>query len=142
MNLQMWWPIGLLVLSNVFYAICSKSVPQNVHPMAALTVAYVVAAICSAGLYFLMSHGGNILKEYQNLNWSSFVLGFVIIGLEAGAIFMYRAGWPVNAGQLVQSSIVAIILIFVGHFLFHEVLTPSKLLGIFICMVGLFFINR
>ena len=36
------WPIALVVLSNVVYQICAKSVPNGLNPFAALTVTYLV----------------------------------------------------------------------------------------------------
>ncbi len=41
------WPIALVVLSNVFYQICAKSVPEGINPLASLTVTYVIGAVTS-----------------------------------------------------------------------------------------------
>ena len=46
------WPIALVVLSNVVYQICAKSVPEEMNPFASLTVTYLVGAVVSAILYF------------------------------------------------------------------------------------------
>ena len=142
MPIAAYMPIALIVVSNVFYAICAKSTPADLNPMAGLTVTYLVGAVCSGGLYYAMSRGGSLLKEYQHLNWTTFLLGLVIVGLEAGAIWMYKVGWNVNTGQLLHSSILAVVLIFVGYFLYHEAITPSKLIGLASCSVGIFFLSR
>lgn len=142
MPIAAYMPIALIVVSNVFYAICAKSTPADLNPMAGLTVTYLVGAVCSGGLYYAMSGGGSLLKEYQHLNWTTFLLGLVIVGLEAGAIWMYKVGWNVNTGQLLHSSILAVVLIFVGYFLYHEAITPSKLIGLASCSVGIFFLSR
>ena len=63
------------------------------------------------------------------------------MGLEVGWIYAYKAGWPVSTAQIVQSAVLTVALIFVGLLLYHEALTWNKLVGIAICMVGLFFIN-
>ena len=99
------WPIALVILSNVFYQICAKSVPEGMHPLA------------------------------------PFVLGFVIVGLEVGYIYAYKAGWQVSTAQIVQAALVAIILVFVGYGLYHESLTLKKIAGILICLGGLVLIN-
>lgn len=136
------WPIALVVLSNVFYQICAKSVPKEISPFASLTVTYIIAAIGSAVLYFALGkNGGSLLKEYSRLNWAPFVMGIVIIGLETGWIFAYKAGWKVSTGFIVQSAFLAVILVFVGNLLYHEALTWNKLAGVAICLVGLVFIN-
>ncbi|MBQ0084021.1 MAG: EamA family transporter [Clostridiales bacterium] len=135
-------PIALIVLSNIFYHICSKSSPQNLNPLAALTVTYTVGAVFSAVLFFLTSKGGNLFKEYKNINWTTFVLGLAIVGLEVGTLYMYKAGWNISTGQLVHSSILAVALLVIGLVFYKESLNLSKIMGIVICMVGLFFINK
>jgi len=140
--MNLYWPIALIVLSNVFYNVCSKSTPAEINPFASLTITYVIGALFSGVMYFALNKGGNLLQEYHHVNWSTFVLGLAIVGLEAGSIYMYKAGWNISTGQLVYSSILAIILIMVGYFFYHEAITGTKIAGILICMVGLFFINK
>jgi len=142
MSFSMIWPIALIVLSNVFYNICSKETPSGISPFAALSITYLIGAIFSTALYFLLNRGGNLLQEYRNLNWSSFVLGLAIVGLEAGSIYMYKAGWNVSSGQLVYSIILAMCLILIGVFAFHESINITKIIGILVCMAGLFLINK
>lgn len=135
------WPLGLVVLSNVFYQICAKSVPDKMNPLASLTITYAIGAAASLLLYFALNRGGNILQEYQKTNWAPFVLGLVIVGLEVGYIYAYKAGWPVSAAQIVQAAVLAVILIFVGYMLYKEAITWNKVLGILVCLVGLSLIN-
>lgn len=135
------WPMALLVLSNTVYQICAKSVPDGIDPMASLTVTYLVGAAASAVLYFALNRDGNLLREYGKLNWAPFVLGIVIVGLEAGWIYAYKAGWQVSVGFVVQSAFLAVTLILVGYFLYHEALTWNKLVGAAICLIGLVVIN-
>jgi len=142
MSFSMIWPIALIILSNVFYHICSKETPSVINPFAALSITYVVGAMVSATLYFVLNRGGNLLQEYRNLNWSSFILGLAIVGLEAGSIYMYKAGWNVSSGQLVYSIILAVCLVLIGVFAYHEAISLTKIIGILVCMVGLFLINK
>ena len=134
------WPIALVVLSNVVYQICAKTVPKGIHPMASLTVTYLVGAVASTILYFVF-WGRDLIREYSKLNWSPFMLGLVIVGLEAGFIFAYKAGWQVSTASIVQSSFLSVALIFVGYLLYHETLTWNKLVGVAICLIGLVIIN-
>ena len=135
------WPIALVVLSNVVYQICAKSVPDGIHPLASLTVTYLVGAVASGLLFFALNHGGSLLREYAKLNWAPFLLGVVVVGLEAGWIYAYQAGWKVSTGFIVQAAFLSVALIFVGYLLFHEALTWNKLVGVGVCLVGLVFIN-
>lgn len=135
------WPLGLVVLSNVFYQICAKSVPEKMNPLASLTVTYLVGAIVSLVLYYILNKDANILEEYHKINWAPFVLGIVIVGLEVGFIYAYKAGWPVSTAQIVQAAVLAVFLIFVGFFLYKESITWNKIIGIFVCLAGLGLIN-
>ena len=135
-------PILIVVLSNTVYHICAKKTPADLNSFASLSITYAVGAVVSLVLYFVTQKQPNILAEYRKLNWTSFVLGIAIVGLEAGFIIMYRSGWDVSAGQLIASALLAIVLIFVGFFLFKESITPTKIAGIAICLFGLFLINK
>lgn len=138
----MVWPIILIVLSNIFYNICSKETPANINPFASLTITYIIGAGVSLFLYFALNRGGNIIEEYKNINWSSLVLGLAIVGLEAGSIYMYKAGWNIGRGQIVHSIILAICLVIIGVIFYKESVTPTKVAGILICMFGLFLMNK
>ena len=135
------WPLGLIVFSNVFYQICAKAAPEKMNPLASLTITYVTGAIASLIIYFALNKGGNIIQEYQKTNWAPFVLGLVIVGLEVGYIYAYKAGWPVSVAQIVQAAFLAVILIFVGYLLYKEEITWNKIVGIIVCLAGLGLIN-
>lgn len=140
--MSLYWPIILIVVSNIFYNICSKSTPSTLNPFAALTITYMIGTLASAAAFFLLNPGDSLIQQYKQLNWSTFVLGFVVVGLEAGSIYMYKAGWNISTGQLVYSSILALCLIAVGHFFYHEAITVTKVIGILVCLIGLFLINK
>ncbi len=135
------WPLVLVVLSNVFYQICAKSVPEGMDPLASLTITYLVGAVVSVILYYALNKNANILTEYSKVNWAPFVLGIVIVGLEVGYIYAYKAGWAVSTAQIVQAAVLAVILIFVGYLLYKESITWNKVVGILVCLAGLGLIN-
>lgn len=136
-----FWPIALVVLSNVVYQICAKSAPEGMNPFASLTVTYLIGAVASAILFLVTNPGGGLFKEFGKINWSPFVLGIVIVGLEAGFIYAYKAGWQISTASIAQSAVLAVALIFVGFLLYHETLTWNKLVGVGICLIGLVIIN-
>lgn len=140
--MNIYIPIIVIVLSNVVYHLCSKSTPKDINPFAALTITYIIGAIFSTILYFVINRGENILNEYSHLNWSSLALGLAIVGLEAGSIYMYKVGWNISTGQLVYSSALTVLLILIGFFGYHEAITANKIIGILLCMAGLYFVNR
>jgi len=141
MTFNLIWPIALVVLSNVLYQICAKSVPNSLNPFASLAITYTVGAVASLILFFVLSRGASLTKELGKVNWAPFVFGIVLIGLEIGWIYAYRAGWQVSTAQIVQSAFLAIALIIVGALLYKEPLSWNKIVGVVICLVGLVFIN-
>ncbi len=135
-------PVALIVVSNIIYQIAAKSVPGTLNPFASMIVTYAVGTVVSALLYFLLNKGGNLMQEYQHLNWAPFALGIIVVGLEVGFIYAYKAGWPVSTLSIVQSAFLAVALIVVGALLYHEAITWNKIIGIVFCLVGLVFINK
>lgn len=138
---NMLWPLLLVVGSNTFYHICAKSVPEKAPAFGALTVTYLVGAVFSAALFLRGTGLSNALSELRKLNWASPVLGLAIVGLEAGNLFLYRAGWQVSKGSLTCNLCLAVMLLFVGALLFRETITPRQLVGAAVCALGLFLIS-
>ena len=135
------WPIALVVISNTLYQVCAKSVPDGMNPLASLTVTYLVGAVVSCVMYFILNRNANLLREIRLTNWAPIVLGIVIVGLEVGFIYAFRAGWQISMAQTVSSTVLAVILIFVGYLLYHEAITWNKIVGMIVCLAGLVLIN-
>ncbi|MBQ2896398.1 MAG: EamA family transporter [Oscillospiraceae bacterium] len=136
------WPIALVVVCNTLYQVCAKSVPAAMDPFASLTITYLVGAAASFALYFVINRQGDLLREYRELNWAPIVLGFVVVALEVGMIFAYKAGWKVSLASTVQGTFVAIALVAVGALFYHEAITIQKIVGIGLCLAGLAVMNR
>ena len=137
----MIWPVLIVVLSNTFYNICTKSTPSNVNAFGTLMLTYITAAVLTGIIFLFLVKPENAIVELSKVNWTSIVLGIAIVGLELGYIFMYRSGWKVSSGALVANICLAIALLFVGAILYGENITVKQVLGIFICIAGLFLIN-
>lgn len=135
------WPMALIIACNVIYQICAKSVSKGMNPFATLAITYTVGAAASLILYFILGKSGSLLAEFKQLNWAPIVLGLIVVGLEVGFIYAYKAGWPVSIAQIVQATILAIILIFVGYGLYNETITWNKVVGILVCLAGFGLIN-
>lgn len=136
------WPIALVVVSNILYQLCAKSVPKDMDTMASMTVTYTVGALCSAIIYFVINKNGNLLGEYAKMNIAPALLGVSVVGLEVGFIYAYKAGWPVSTASIVQSAFLAVALILVGGLVYKEPITFNKIFGAAVCLVGLYFINK
>lgn len=136
------WPVAIIVFSNILYQICAKGIPEQMNTYASMTVTYAVATLFSAVMFFVTTKGGNILQQFKLSNWATVVLGIVITGLEVGFIYAYKAGWKVSTLATVTNAFLAIALIFLGFFMYKEVITWSKVVGVIICLVGIWFLKK
>lgn len=134
--------ILLIVLSNIVYNICQKSTPERANPFLALLVTYLTGALLAALTLIFQKSDRSFLEQLTHLNWTSFALGFAIVGLEFGYLMAYRAGWNISVGSLVANIMLAIVLIPVGIFVYKEGFELNKLVGAVICVIGLIMINR
>jgi len=140
--LSYYWPIIMVVVSNVAYHFVAKSTPVSINPLASLGITYLVGMIAVFMLYFLTSPIKSLATEYGSLNWTSFALGLAIVGLEYGFLNMYKVGWNISIGSLVASIAVALILILIGILYYKETLTVPNLVGVLLCLAGLGLLNR
>ena len=140
--MNMVWPLIIIVASNCFYNICTKSTPEGINAYCALLVTYLTAAVITAVLFIWEVKPANALLELSKINWSSFVLGIAIVGLEIGYILLYRAGWKISSGALVANICLAFLLILIGAFLYKEQITLRQVLGIGLCVAGLVLVSR
>lgn len=136
------WPIARIVFSNVVYQICAKSIPKDMNTMASMVITYLVGALCSAIIFFTLFKGESLITEFRKINFATIMLGVSVVGLEVGFIYAYKAGWAVSTASTVQSVFLAAALVVVGAVLYHEAVTPSKVVGVILCIAGIYFINR
>lgn len=134
-------PIILVVASNCFYHIFSKSTPPGVNTFGTLMITYLTAAIVTCILFIAYVKPENVVFELGKINWASIGLGIAIIGLETGYILAYRAGWHVNTAPLIANTCLAVALIGVGAILYRESITSKQILGIAACLIGMTLIN-
>ncbi|MBC8545864.1 EamA family transporter [Clostridiaceae bacterium NSJ-31] len=140
--LSYYLPALLIVCSNVVYNLCTKSVPARANSYFTLFVVYLVGAAVSLGLFFATSPEKNLTAQLHTLNWAPLLLGFSVVGLEAGYILLYRAGWKVSVGSLVCNIALALVLLVIGVLFYREKLSANQLVGMALCLGGLWFINR
>ena len=139
---NMIWPVGLVVVANTFYNICTKATPADANPFLSLVVTYLIgAAVCLLIFVFSKSRGG-IGAELGKLNWTAIVLGIVIVGLEVGYIFIYRAGWKMSNASITANICLACVLLLIGTLIYRETFTLKKLIGLVVCGAGLWLVSR
>lgn len=140
--MNLFWPIIIVVAANTLYNISAKLTPSEANPFASLSITYFTAALLSILLFFITSENKNILTEIQKTNWTSVALGFSVVALEFGYIFIYRVGWNISIGSLIANISLACILLLVGIFIYKDTISLHQILGMTLCMIGLLLVTK
>ena len=133
----LWWPVALIVGSDVVYQVCAKKLSTNASPLAALGTTYIVSALACAVLYEIIVPDGHIWQELQQVHIPAVIVGISIAGLEVGTIYMYRNGWQMNTGFITYTACIVVLLLFIGAFIYGEPLGWMKLFGVVLTMLGM-----
>lgn len=136
-----FFSIVLIVGSNLFYHLFQKKINININPFFSLIITYIVGIIFSIILYLITAKEKNLTTEFTNINIFTVFLGIAIVGLETGFLLAYRANWSMSIAVILTNVIVTITLIPIGIKFFGESFNLFKIIGIFLCLIGLFFLN-
>ncbi|WP_175490578.1 EamA family transporter [Pelosinus propionicus] len=130
----------MIIISNLFYHNATKKIPEDANVCLSLAVTYAVSLVGVLCTYIIA--GNNLAKDIHNINWTSFVLGISLIGVEFGYVLMYRFGWKINTGSLLANVCVSLFLILIGGFLYKEIINVKQIVGIVFCLIGIFLVSR
>ncbi|MBR0103631.1 MAG: hypothetical protein IJQ01_09070 [Selenomonadaceae bacterium] len=128
-------PITVAVLANVLYHMASKSIPAEQNAFMGLVVNYATALLASAILFFMTPHE-KILVEVARSNWACVLMGLAITGVEVSFVMIYRAGGELSTASLIVNILLALAMLIVGGFFYHELITPQKIFGAALCIAG------
>ncbi|MDT0630955.1 hypothetical protein RQM47_08095 [Rubrivirga sp. S365] len=128
-------PLALAVAGAVVYHIAQKSVPDRASLFVVVGLAYAVGAAVCAGV---VVWGGADVAGGVRVAWRQAAgIGLGALGVEAGYLLAYRAGWPISTASLGVNAAVAAVLVAIGLLAFGEVLTVRQWAGVAACAVGL-----
>ena len=130
------WPLVLIVASNLVYQTCSKCATKSANPFAILAAAYFVAMAASLAL-FAATARGPLVPHLRQINWAGYLLGLAIVGLEGGFLYLYRVGWKASVGPVLTYTAVAVGLLALGAFVWHESVGWKQILGTALCLAGI-----
>ena len=139
--MQLLW-LSLAIVSTVAYHVIMKLTPAGVNPLLSLMVTYGAVAVLLGGALVLAPGDFTWREEVRHLNWTAIALALAIIGLDLGFILLYRSGFEVSLGALVTQTAAAMLLVGIGVLVFREKLSLEHGLGIVLCLVGLWLVNR
>lgn len=134
--------LSLAILCTVGYHLVLKVTPAGVNPLLSLLVTYACVTALF-GLVLMFAPGGfEWRQELRQLNWTAVALAAAIVGLDLGFLYLYRGGFAVSLGALVTQSAAAMLLLAIGVAVFRERLTSANVLGLALCLAGLWLVNR
>ena len=139
MNLTYWTPFAIVIIGNVLYHNIAKITPITVPPFLALSVTYLVSFTICALVYIFT--GQSFRQDIQTLNWASIAWGVALVAIEFGYILLYRVGWKVSTASLMVNITGAILLAIIGVLFYKEILSLKQIVGIGLCMLGIFFLR-
>jgi len=134
--------ILIVILANVLYHTAQKSIANNVHPLVATIIAYLVAIVICVLAFPFFPMQNTLQEELRRINWSSYALAVSIVGVEVGYLLVYRAGWDVSIGSVVANAVIAMLLIPIGLWMFKESVSWATLAGVALCLVGVALIAK
>jgi len=139
--MQLGW-LTLAILCTVGYHLVLKLTPAAANPLLSLMVTYALVTAAFGVALLAMPGGFEWRNEFRQLNWTALALALVIVGLDVAFLMTYRSGFAVSLGALVTQSAAALILLVVGVTVFREKLTAANVVGLALCLVGLWLVNR
>jgi len=131
----------LTVISNTFYQLIQKSIPEDANPFHSLVITYITAIVICLGILIVSPSGVNWISAIKKVHWTSYALGFSIVGLELGFLLAYRAGWKISIAAIFSNITVTLLLIPIGLIFFGDKLSALNIVGILLCISGLILLN-
>lgn len=127
---------------GVLYHISQKAMAKDMHPFAAIIIAYAIGIVLCAAVMALDPSAKSFLASVKASNWAVVGLGIGATVIEVGFLLAYRAGWNINATSVLSNISVALLLIPIGLLFFKEHLSARSAAGIGCCLIGLYLLSK
>lgn len=140
LNIAYLAPLLLVIGANSCYHFISKNTSASLNPFFGLTATYSVALVFSI-ILFILTKNACLAVEISNIKVTNFLMGIAVLGVESGWILMYRNGWEISKASIIANICVAVVLFIVGFILFREDITAKKMVGLLVCILGVYLLN-
>lgn len=132
----------ILVLSAATYQLAAKFIPHTLSPWHVLTIVYIIGVILSVIAGLIDGSEQSLWQTFRASNWAVFVLGFAVVGIEAGYLLAFRSGWKLNITGVFSNAAAAILLFPIGILVLKERMTTLNIVGVVVAVIGLYLIVR
>jgi len=129
-------PLLLVVSGSLLYHTAAKSIPKAFDPVAALVGLYATALAGGVLVYALARPAAAPFAWSRLWHPTIAAVGIGALMIEIGFLLAYRSAWPVSTVSVITNGLVAVLLVAVGAAFFGEAITPTKLVGVMLCLAG------
>jgi drug/metabolite transporter (DMT)-like permease len=127
--------VVMIIGGGVLYHLCQKATPAALDPFLALCISFGLASLLC--LAISVSRRGVTVEQLHRVNWASLALSLALVGIESGYLIGYRFGLKLNITSFVCNTVIALVLLGVGTFLYRESFTVRNAFGMVLCALGL-----
>ena len=135
-------PLAVAIAGGVLYHGAAKMIPRDLPPSLVLVGAYAVALLASLGTHTLLPGTATPAALARFAHPAVLALGLGAFLIETGYVAAYRTGLPVSLTSVLVNGVTAALLIPVGLVLFGERLSPTRGLGLLLCLAGVWLLRK
>lgn len=128
--------LAVVVTALTGYHLAQKAMPASVRPAPLFAFVYGAAALVMVSAVAFGRADGLRSVTGPATHWAPWALVLSVAGIELGVYAMYRTGWNISTASVSSQAIVAAVLVVVGLWQFGEHLTPGRLTGLAMCVIG------
>ena len=135
-------PLLLVVSGSLLYHVAAKSIPKAFDPVGSLVGLYATALLGGLLIYAARRPGAAPLRWSRVWHPTIAAVGIGALMIEIGFLLAYRGAWPVSTASVATNGLVAVLLVGVGATFFGEAVTPMKVAGVLLCLLGVTLLQR
>lgn len=133
--------ILLAICGGVIYHVSAKSIPKDLPPALAIVVAYAAALLISAVAHLFLPPAPGAAASSRLVHPAVIGVGLGAAMIELGYVLTYRAAWSISVTSVIVNGTVAALLVPVGLLLFGEHLSSTRILGLLMCLIGVWLLK-
>jgi uncharacterized membrane protein len=129
--------LPLIVIGVLAYHLSQKSMPKELNPLAAFTVAYAIAFVTCVIILSASGEMKTAMEHIRSQDWLPMLfLGLSLVPVELGFLYAYRTGWRISTTSITTGPFIAVSLALIGALWYKEELSVTNIVGIGLSVVG------
>jgi len=137
-----YFPFAITVGGMLMYHLAQKSIPKDMNPFHATTIAYLMGIVVCLLLSFTYTGNRSFAGSLKTSNWAVLCMGIGAAAIEVGFMLAYRVGWKMSLTAVATNVAATAILVPIGLLAFREHLSLRDIIGLALCLFGLLLVVR